>query len=212
MDYLLELLDRLYTRFPMIEKVTTYAGPRSTLNKSPDELRILREAGLRRAYIGIETGDGKLLKKVGKGVDDKEMGDAIIRLREAGMDVWGMFILGLGGKEGSKEHIQGTIDLINRTRPHHISALTLMLEEGTKMYDDWQKGKFNPITADESLIECRDFIAGVNFDPIHFTCDHASNYVPLNGTLRQDSEKFIKIINDALSGKVERRPEEYRGF
>ena len=51
-----------------------------------------------------------------------------------------------------------------------------------------------------------------SFDPIHFTCDHASNYVPLNGTLRQDSEKFIGIINDALSGKVEKKPEQYRGF
>ena len=43
-DDLIRVLRKLYDTFPALEKVTTYAGPRSTLAKSPEELRAIREA------------------------------------------------------------------------------------------------------------------------------------------------------------------------
>ena len=47
-DELLKILEKLYQTFPNLQKVTTYAGPRSTLAKSVDELKALRQAGLNR--------------------------------------------------------------------------------------------------------------------------------------------------------------------
>ena len=43
-EQLLQILKKLYAAFPKLQKVTTYAGPRSTLSKTPEELRALREA------------------------------------------------------------------------------------------------------------------------------------------------------------------------
>lgn len=210
---LLAVLKELYRTFPHLEKVTTYAGPRSTLSKTPDELRALREAGLARAYLGVETGWGDLLHRVKKGVGAAEMLEAGVRLREAGMDLWVMVILGLGGGgEGSLRHIRETVGMMNEMRPRHLSALTLTLPPGTELEEDFRAGRFHPIGPAESLLEVRGLVEGLTCDPLHFTCDHASNYLPLKGSLPQDREKFLALLDGALSGAQPLRPEWSRGL
>ena len=209
---LITILDTLYATFPSLEKVTTYAGPRSTLTKTPEELKLLREHGLARAYLGVETGSDTLLRKVKKGVDARQMLEAGTRLREAGMDLWVMILLGLGGRDGSEQHILDTAAMMNEMKPRHLSALTLTLYPGTELYDDWRAGKFQPITPMDSLREARLLIEKLEVDPLHFTCDHASNYVPLKGSLPEDRERFLAQLDRALESGAGMRPEWSRGF
>lgn len=96
-DQLLAILEKLYKTFPQLEKVTTYAGPKSTMSKTPAQLKELWDAGLKRAYLGVETGDDVLLKKVKKGATAQEILDAALLLKETGFDLWTMIILGLAG-------------------------------------------------------------------------------------------------------------------
>ena len=209
---LITILDTLYATFPSLEKVTTYAGPRSTLSKTSEELKLLREHGLARAYLGVETGSDTLLRKVKKGVDARQMLEAGTRLREAGMDLWVMILLGLGGRDGSEQHILDTAAMMNEMKPRHLSALTLTLYPGTELYDDWRAGKFPPITPMDSLREARLLIEKLEVDPLHFTCDHASNYVPLKGSLPEDRERFLAQLDRALESGAGMRPEWSRGF
>ncbi len=210
---LLTILEALYTTFPGLEKVTAYAGPGSTLRKTAEELRQLREAGLKRVYLGVETGDDALLKAIRKGVDAQGMLEAGTRLREAGMDLWVMVILGLAGRgEASRRHIQATVEMMNRMKPRHLSALSLMVKEGTALYEDWKAGRFQTVTAEETLREIRWLIEGLEVDPLHFTCDHASNYLPLKGSLPEDRERFLKAIDDALEYGDGLRPEGWRAL
>ena len=83
---LLKILHKLYRTFPALEKVTTYAGPRSTLAKSPEELRAIREAGLNRAYLGVESGSDAVLQAIQKGCTAAEMLQAGQNLVAAGID------------------------------------------------------------------------------------------------------------------------------
>ena len=209
---LVTILDALYAAFPSLEKVTIYAGPRSTLTKTPEELKLLREHGLARAYLGVETGSGALLRKVKKGVDAQEMLEAGVRLREAGIDLWVMILLGLGGREGSREHILETAAMMNEMKPRHLSALTLTLYPGTELYDDWRAGRFTPITPTESLQEIRLLLEKLDVDPLHFTCDHASNSVPLKGSLPEDRAHFLARLDRVLESGEGMRPEWSRGF
>ena len=211
-DDLIAILDTLYATFPSLEKVTTYAGPRSTLAKTPEELKRLREHGLARAYLGVETGSDALLRKVKKGVDARQMLEAGVRLREAGMDLWVMILLGLGGREGSEQHILDTAAMMNEMRPRHLSALTLTLCPGTELYADYRAGKFQPITPVDSLREARLLVEKLEVDPLHFTCDHASNYVPLKGSLPEDREDFLARLDRALESGDGMRPEWLRGL
>ncbi|MFR1051745.1 MAG: radical SAM protein [Oscillospiraceae bacterium] len=208
---LLAILRALYETFPALERVTTYAGPESTLEKTPEELRTLREAGLTRAYLGLETGNDALLKAVCKGVDAAGMLEAGVRLRQAGMDLWVMVLLGLAGSGGGTRHILDTAAMVNEMRPRHLSALSLILQPGTVLYRDWKAGRFTPITARESLEEVRLLVEKLTVDPLHFTCDHASNYLPLKGTLPDRREEFLTALDGALAGDVALRPEWSRG-
>ena len=210
---LLTILEALHRAFPSLQRVTTYAGPRSTLAKTPEELRTLREAGLTRAYLGVETGCDALLKQVKKGVDAAQMLEAGVRLREAGMDLWVMVILGLAGTgEPSRRHMLDTAAMMNEMKPRHLSALTLTLDPGTELYQDYRAGRFHPITPRESLLEAKLLLENLTVDPLHFTCNHASNYLPLKGGLPEDRDRFLAMLDRALAGEQELRPECSRGF
>lgn len=210
---LISILDHLYEAFPRLEKVTTYAGPRSTLTKTPEQLRELREHGLARAYLGVETGSDALLRQVHKGVTAEEMLEAGVRLREAGFDLWIMVLMGLAGKgEGARAHVLATADMINRMQPRHVSSMTLQLVEGTPLYEDMRSGRFHPQSAQGILEETKLLLQNITYGPIHFTSDHASNYLSLKGTIPEEATEMIAAIDSALHGETAIRPEWMRGL
>ena len=210
---LLRILRKLYDTFPALEKVTLYAGPRSTLSKSPEELKALHDAGLSRAYLGVESGSDAVLKFIHKGVNAQQMLQAGQRLVEAGIDLWVTIILGITGEGGDwQEHILSTAQIINQMKPRHLSAMTFAPAKGTPLGDDVLAGRFKVYGPDHILEECRLLIQHLDVDPLHFTSNHASNYLPLKGSLPQDREKFLSLIDQALEGKIRLRKTLNRGI
>ena len=215
-EELMMILNKLYKTFPHLEKVTLYAGPKSTLSKTPEELKMLHEAGLSRAYLGVESGSDQVLKFVKKGVTAKEMLLAGQRLVEAGIDLWVTVILGMTGANGEggdwEEHILSTAKIINEMKPRHLSAMTFAPARGTPLGDDVLAGRFTVCSADHVLEECRLLIEHLDVDPLHFTSNHASNYLPLKGGLPEDKDKFLSMIDQALAGKIRLRKTLNRGI
>ena len=195
---LLRILRKLYDTFPALEKVTLYAGPRSTLSKTPEELKALHDAGLSRAYLGVESGSDAVLKFIHKGVNAQQMLQAGQRLVEAGID--------------RREHILSTAQIINQMKPRHLSAMTFAPAKGTPLGDDVLAGRFKVYGPDHILEECRLLIEHLDVDPLHFTSNHASNYLPLKGGLPEDREKFLSLIDQALEGKIRLRKTLNRGI
>ena len=210
---LLRILRKLYDTFPALEKVTLYAGPRSTLSKTPEELKALHDAGLSRAYLGVESGSDAVLKFIHKGVNAQQMLQAGQRLVEAGIDLWVTIILGITGEGGDWwDHILSTAQIINQMKPRHLSAMTFAPAKGTPLGDDVLAGRFKVYGPDHILEECRLLIEHLDVDPLHFTSNHASNYLPLKGSLPQDREKFLSLIDQALEGKIRLRKTLNRGI
>lgn len=209
---LVTILEEIKKDFPKCRLISTYAGPRSTLKKTPEELKLLREAGLGRAYLGIETGMESLLASTNKGVTRAEMLEAGTRLREAGIDLWGIVLIGLGGKPLSMENARETAKIVNEMRPQHLSAMNYTPVEGTKLGNQALRGEFQVLSAEESLLETAELISHLNVSGMHFTSDHASNYLPLKGTLNEDREKLLGLIGGAVSGTVQIRSERNRGL
>ena len=210
---LLRILRKLYDTFPALEKVTLYAGPRSTLSKTPEELKALHDAGLSRAYLGVESGSDAVLKFIHKGVNAQQMLQAGQRLVEAGIDLWVTIILGITGEGGDwREHILSTAQIINEMKPRHLSAMTFAPAKGTPLGDDVLAGRFKVYGPDHILEECRLLIQHLDVDPLHFTSNHASNYLPLKGSLPQDRDKFLSLIDEALEGKIRLRKTLNRGI
>ncbi len=209
---LLTILEALRAAFPVARLISCYAGPQSILLKTPEELKVLREAGLARFYLGVESGSDRVLAHVKKGVDADTMLRAGLRVKEAGIDLWTMIIIGLGGREGSEEHIAKTVELINKMQPNHLSALNLMTVPGTELYNEVVRGEFREISAVQSLQETRALVAGIEAEHLHFTSDHASNYLPLKGTLSKERDRMLKLLDGALAGTVDVRSEYQRGL
>ena len=212
-DQLLAILEKLYGTFPRLQKVTTYAGPKSTLAKSPEELTRLRKAGLTRAYLGVESGSDAVLTAINKGCTAAEMLMAGQRLVEAGIDLWAIVILGLTGQGGDwEEHVRASAEIINRMRPRHLSAMTFGPAAGTPLGEDVLAGRFRVCTPQQILTECRLLVELLDVDPLHFTSNHASNYLPLKGGLPEDKEKFLALLDGALRGEIGLRPTLDRGI
>ena len=202
-EALLAILARLYQTFPSLERVNAYAGPVSTL----------RRAGLVRLYLGVESGNDAVLRAVRKGVDAAGMLEAGRRITAAGFDLWAMVLIGLAGQgEASRAHALDTAALINAMRPRHFSALTYLPERGTVLGDAAARGEFRLLTARQALEETRLLLERLEVEPLHFTSDHASNYLPLKGGLPEDKARLLSLLDGALSGGQAVRPELWRGL
>ena len=92
--------------------------------------------------------------------------------------------------------------MINEMKPRHLSAMTFAPAKGTPLGRDVLAGKFKVCTPDQILEECRLLIEHLDVDPLHFTSNHASNYLPLKGSLPEEREKFLSLIDQALDGKI----------
>ena len=212
-EQLLKILEKLYQNFPNLQKVTTYAGPKSTLSKSMTELKELHAAGLTRAYLGVESGSDAVLAAINKGCTAAQMLQAGQNLVEAGIDLWAILILGLTGQNGDwEEHVLSSAKIINDMKPRHLSAMTFAPAKGTQLGEDVLAGRFTVCTPDRILEECRLLVEHLDVDPLHFTSNHASNYLPLKGGLPEDREKFLSLIDQALEGKIRLRETLNRGI
>lgn len=209
---LLEILQRLKKTFPEIEKISTYAGPKSTLSKSVEDLRLLHENGLATAYLGVESGDDQVLRETCKGVDAAQMLEAGQRLKNAGMSLFAMVLIGLAGEERSMGHAVATAEMINRMRPDRLAALTYMPVPGTKLYRDIEQGRFRVLNETGCLTETREMIRHIELENLFFASDHASNYVPVKGILSRDKENIIGLLDDAIAGNVAGRSQWQRGL
>ena len=214
-DMLLAIVKKLYQTFPSLRHVGSYVGPQSTLSKSMEELKKLRAAGLTKAYIGVETGDDDLLKKVKKGVGYSQMLEAGRNLVAADINLSVMVLLGLAGKgEASRRHALATAKICNEMKPQYLAALTVTPVPGTVLYKQVQAGDFELLDPFETLEEMKQIFENITIDNLKFVGTHASNYLPITGTLQQDKEKMIKTVDAVLKNRDERliRPDHMRGL
>ncbi len=213
-DDLLDILAVLYEELPSLRRVGVYAYARDVDDKNTDDLRNLKQAGLGIVYLGLETGDDELLRWVRKGVTVSETIDACRKIRNAGIPLSLTIILGLGGNEHSVRHARATAEALNAIDPEYVGALTLMIPVGTPIYAMVQKGEFIPMKPIEILKELRILVNGLNLTNCIFRTNHASNYLPLGGTLNRDKKAILRVLDDAIDrgDRSHLRPEALRGL
>jgi len=209
-----DVLEHLNEKLPQVERVSCYATPQDILRRSPEELRELKDLKLSIFYTGLESGDDDVLSAVAKGVDSRQMVEAGRKAIDAGITLSLTVLLGLGGVEGSKEHVLETARVLSEIDPQFAGALTLTLIEGTPLYKQWKQGTFHPISPFQSLEELRLMIEHSNFTNCFFSSMHASNYLSVRGRLPQDKAKMLKQLDQVLAKKdpSSLRPEFLRGL
>ncbi|HEX3011665.1 MAG TPA: radical SAM protein [Syntrophomonadaceae bacterium] len=212
---LLEILKDLYAAFYSLHHVGIYASPESILNKNPQDLKLLKEAGLTIAYLGVETGDPELLKAIRKGVTYEEMVEAGRKIRQAGILLSVTVLLGLAGRTPrAADHARNTARILNEMNPDYVGALTLMLVPNTELYKKMQKGEFELPDPFEILDEMRIMIQNMDVKDCEFRSNHASNYLPIKGRLPYDKASMLRLINGIINNNDRKylRPDYLRGL
>ncbi|MCI8630272.1 MAG: radical SAM protein [Firmicutes bacterium] len=208
---LLYILQKCKEYFPEVERISVYGAPKDIIHKTPEELKQLKQAGLDMVYMGLESGDDQVLKEVKKGVTAAEMIEAGQKVRAAGMVLSMTIISGLGGRKLMKEHALNSAKVITAIKPEYVGFLTLLIEPGTPMYEQYQAGELDLLSPEEALDETKLFIENVDAEGTVFRANHASNYVPLAGTLNGEKQKILAQIQRSKE-MSSYRPENFRGL
>ncbi|HEX6294500.1 MAG TPA: radical SAM protein [Nitrososphaeraceae archaeon] len=213
-ERLVQILEYIYKKFPSLERVSTYAMPKNLLQKTDSELMILKNAGLKMFYVGIESGSDIILRKVTKGATYKTILQSCKKAKERDYILSCMVILGLGGEQYTMEHIEGTAKIISEVSPDYVGALNLHLDEG--IYNEFMtkfNGPFKFLNDLQILDELERLIYNIKpSSPIIFRANHASNVYAVKGTLPTDREKMLELIRQLKNHPEMLKPKILRRF
>ena len=209
---LMWILDRIKEHLPWVRRVGAYANAKSIKMKTPEQLKDLKKNGLGILYLGVETGDEELLKKIRKGSSPQHLIKMGRKAREAGIKLSVTVLLGIAGRERSLEHAKATGELLSGMDPNYVGALTVMLLPGTPLHEEFQNGTFEVPTEKELLLELREMIAHTNLSRGLFFSNHASNYLPIKARLPKGKQVALDQIDSALKGDIGLRPEWMRAL
>ncbi len=211
---LLPILDALAEAFPELERIAIYGNAQDILRKSEEELKELLDRKLSIIYLGLESGNDEVLRRAKKGATAEEMIQAVRKAQDAGLTVSAIGILGLGGVDLWLEHAVDTGRAVSAMNPAYFSLLTLMVVPGTELHRLVTAGEVVVPEPLEMLKEMRVIIEHIDVvSNCVFRTNHASNYLPLAGTLPQDKERLLLTIDRALAeGESVLRPEFLRAL
>jgi radical SAM superfamily enzyme YgiQ (UPF0313 family) len=201
-EMIVKILESLISSFPHIERVTSYARAKTIAKKSLEDLIKIRQAGLTRLHVGLETGDRDLLKEIGKGATPEEMIEAGKKAKSAGFEYSLYVLLGIGGEEKWEQHARGTAEVLNQVDPHFIRVRTFVPQPNSPLYEAMARGEFTSPSPETILKETKLLLKGLDVTS-QFLSDHISNLLPLHGKLPEDKEKMIQMIEGALRGLSE---------
>ena len=193
-----EVLDALRAAFPSLRRVSCYASPQALHVRTVEQMAALREAGLGQYYLGVESGHDEVLRRMTKGVDAAEMVRVAAKAGEAGVKLSTMVLLGAGGAALSLEHARASAAVINAIQPRFVSTLVVTPVEGTPLFDEAMRGTFEDMDPAAITRELREFVAGLELRSSVFRANHASNWLPIGGTLPKDKAAILATLDDVL--------------
>jgi len=194
---LMLLLGAIKTHLPRVRRISSYCLPRNLRHKSVAELQELREAGLSLAYVGAESGDDEVLRRVAKGETFESTLDALDKLGAAGITRSVMLLNGLGGAVLSRQHAANSARLINQTQPEFLATLVVSFPQGEARF---RQGfpQWEPLDQPALFAEMAAFLQALELRRTVFRSDHASNWLVLKGTLGADKERLLAQVDQAL--------------
>jgi radical SAM superfamily enzyme YgiQ (UPF0313 family) len=209
---LVEIMEYLNKKCPRLERINIYANIGDVLRKGVENLRVLRQLGLQMVYIGFESGDEVVLKRIKKGANYEQTVMACRMLKEAGIKNSAMVLLGIGGVDRSLEHAEATGRLLTDTDPEYVGALSLQIRPAAPIYQEWLEGRFQLPDKFQMIKELEIIVENTNLTDGYFFSNHISNYLPIKAKFPEDKERVLQEIRKVLKNRDESvlRPDYYR--
>lgn len=205
MPRLMSILSLIRKYFPSCEMVNMDATVTDIRKKSDSELRELRDAGVRRLYLGIESGLDDVLAFIKKDHTKQQAEEQILRLHDADLSYNAHIMTGIAGAGRGEENARQLAEFFNRTTPERIINFSVFLHTKAPLYRAIEDGTFHPASELENLIEAHTLLQNLSF-PCQFDGFHDAIEVRIRGYLPRDREKLLRKLNDAIALWQEREP------
>ncbi|MEN6468456.1 MAG: radical SAM protein, partial [Smithella sp.] len=145
-----------------LTRVTSYTRSKTLAQRKLEDLIAIREAGLDRIHVGLETGDDEILKIVRKGVTSAEQIEGGKKAMAAGFQLSEYWMPDLGGRERWRQHAENTARVLNEINPNYIRSRPFVPRQGTAIFEDYEQGRLHISSPHERLQELQVMIENLN--------------------------------------------------
>ena len=197
-SYLIKVIKKIKEIFPNMKNIALYSELNDLRRKSIEDLKEIKNAGLDMAYVGLESGDAQVLKKIQKGLIEEQAIEGMQKAKEAGIRVLLSFIFGLGGKYRSKEHSVETTRLLNILQPQEMAPMALAIQPGSVLEKELNNGEFTLATPAQILEEERYLLENLEEFETYYWGDHGNNILPQKGFFPLMKSRFLKNIENEI--------------
>ncbi len=205
-ENLMKILRHIRTRFPMVQRITSYARSDSVARLGDDLLREIADAGLNRIHIGMETASDTILKMVRKGVTKEIHVAAGLKVKAAGIELSEYVLSGLGGRDFSQEHAIETADALSRINPDFIRFRSLHLPDKVNLFaeGDGPRYRWAPdLVLAEEVLTLIEHLHGIT------SCvksDHSYNLLQeIDGVMPRDQQRLAEVLRAFIAMTRERQ-------
>lgn len=191
------LAEKIRDYLPACRVISMYAGIANIRNKTPEHLRELRDLGITKLTIGVETGDDDVLARVRKGYTAGDVVEQCGKLDDAGMAYSIIYLGALAGEGGGEKNARESAKTFNQIHPTHIGATSLTLLPGSELYADAEAGRFREAGELERARELLTLVEGLTI-PTFFAANHVSNAVVVKGHVPEDRERMAATLREYI--------------
>ncbi|MGC8906339.1 MAG: radical SAM protein [Desulfomonilaceae bacterium] len=198
-DALVEILRHIKQTFPQVNRITSYARANTLASKSEADFVRLREAGLSRLHVGMESGSDAVLKLIRKGTTSRQIVEGGKRVVASGISLSLYIIPGIGGVDLSREHALESARVVNEVNPQFVRLRSLYVRHNTPLMEMVKAGSFQPPDEDSMVKEIRMFIEALDGVTTTIVSDHILNLLEeITGTLPKDKAAMLGVIDRYL--------------
>lgn len=203
-----DIIKHIKFRFPKVERITSYARAKTLMKLGPERLKNIKKSGLTRVHVGLESGDGKTLELMNKGITPEEMIAGGKAAKDAGLELSFYILISAGGKNRLKEHAIGSAEICNEVNPDFIRLRTLIVQHGSLLEEKLKSGLYETTSPLEKLNEVKTFLENLNLKKCELASDHFTNYIWVDnkivyhgiyGILPNEKQDMLDVLNQTIN-------------
>ncbi len=210
-DVLMKTAELLHKYVPSVETIGGYARIDNFYDKTEEQLRSMAEAGFADPYIGVESGDDVVLKRINKGYTAAQAREQLEKIDESGLPYIVNFLNGAGGHGYGPGNAQLTAKLYDGLHPTMVNTSMLTVVPGTPLYRAIEKGLYEESTEMEKLEEIYELVNCLTNDTI-FMNEHASNLFHAECRIPEQKEELLSYIRTFIKESDEKKLRRYREY
>lgn len=210
-DVLMKTAELLHKYVPSVKTIGGYARIDNFYDKTEEQLRNMAAAGFADPYIGVESGDDVVLKRINKGYTAAQAREQLEKIDAAGLPFIVNFLNGAGGHGYGLTNAQLTAKLYDGLHPTMVNTSMLTVVPGTPLYRAMEKGLYEESTETEKLEEIYEFVRCLTNDTV-FMNEHASNLFHVQCRIPESKEELLSYIRKFMEENDEKKLRQYREY